>query len=260
MLIKTLLVLVAMAAPALAYEPVTCTPINKTRSIIASVDSADNFCTFMTGYGVDPVAPNEGCAGVYCHGTVKNGAQPMPKGYILSTNYLKNATYVQVTGCIDSSVWAQNPLDDGGQMDSHGWPYSCQGWAKFVSLIEPATNTFCIRCCDKDNNVDCNTSISTKGCWNVIPGQYTMADGTACKAPANMTTPTTSPGLPTSSANPPTSSSGTSVSISVSGGAGTSPTPGTGSGTGANAGDRVSVSVEMVGAVVAVALALAASF
>ncbi|KAG0358166.1 hypothetical protein BG005_002637 [Podila minutissima] len=251
MLIKTLLVLVAMAAPALAYEPVTCTPINKTRSIIASVDSADNFCTFMTGYGVDPVAPNEGCAGVYCHGTVKNGAQPMPKGYILSTNYLKNATYVQVTGCIDSSVWAQNPLDDGGQMDSHGWPYSCQGWAKFVSLIEPATNTFCIRCCDKDNNVDCNTSISTKGCWNVIPGQYTMADGTACKAPANMTTPTTSPGLP-SSAIPPTSS--------VSGSAGTSPTPGTGSGTGANAGGRVSVSVEMVGAVVAVALALAASF
>ncbi|KAG0088941.1 hypothetical protein BGZ93_003579 [Podila epicladia] len=256
MLIKTLLVLVAMAAPALAYEPVTCTPINKTRSIIASIDSADNFCTFMTGYGVDPVAPNEGCAGVYCHGTVKNGAQPMPKGYILSTNYLKNATYVQVTGCIDSSVWAQNPRDDGGQMDSHGWPYSCQGWAKFVSLIEPATNTFCIRCCDKDNNVDCNTSISTKGCWNVIPGQYTMADGTACKAPANMTTPTASTGVPTSTAILPTSSSGASATISGSGGAGTSPTPGTGT----NAGGRVLVSVEMVGAIVAVALALAASF
>ncbi|KAG0327808.1 hypothetical protein BG000_000790 [Podila horticola] len=247
MLIKTLLVLVAMAAPALAYEPVTCTPINKTRSIIASIDSADNFCTFMTGYGVNPVAPNEGCAGVYCQGTVKNGAQAMPKGYILSSNYLKNTTYVQVTGCIDSSVWAQNPLDDGGQMDSHGWPYSCVGWAKFVSLIEPATNTFCIRCCDQDNNVDCNTSISTKGCWNVVPGLYTMADGTACKPPANMTTPTTpttSGALPTSSAVPPTSS-------------GTSPT--SGSGTGSSAGGRVSVSVEMVGAVVAVALALASS-
>ncbi|KAF9374806.1 hypothetical protein CPC16_001061 [Podila verticillata] len=257
MLIKTLLVLVAMAAPALAYEPVTCTPINSTRSIIASIDDANDFCTFMTGYGVNPVAPNEGCAGVYCQGKVKNGAQAMPAGYILSSNYAKNTSYVQVTGCIDSSVWAQNPQDEGGQMDSHGWPYSCQGWAKFVSLIEPATNTFCIRCCDADNNVDCNTSISTKGCWNVVPGLYTMADGSACKPPANMTTTPTSTtsGVPTSSATPITSSGGAGIPTPISGSG-----SGSGSGTGSSAGSRVSVSIEMVGAVAAVALALAASF
>ncbi|KAG0333995.1 hypothetical protein BG004_000600 [Podila humilis] len=259
MFIKSLLVLVAMAATpvaVLAYEPVTCTPINKTRSIIASIDDASNFCTFMTGYGVDPVAPNEGCAGVYCHGKVKNGAQPMPKGYILSSNYAKNTSYVQVTGCIDSSVWAQNPLDDGGQMDSHGWPYSCQGWAKFVSLIEPATNTYCIRCCDKDDNVDCNTSISTKGCWNVIPGQYTMADGSACKAPANMTTPTTSPSatgpVSTTSGTPSPSSAGSTIATP-------SGAPSTNN-KGSAAIRLTSFSIEILGAMAAVALAIAASF
>ncbi|OAQ23867.1 hypothetical protein K457DRAFT_39385, partial [Linnemannia elongata AG-77] len=138
------------------------------------IDSASQFCTFMTGYGVAPVAPNEGCGAVYCYGQQKNGGLKMPDGYILSTNYLKNDTaqYVQVTGCIDSSVWAQDPTDDGGQMDSHGWPYSCAGYNKFVSLLEPATNTFCIRCCMTTDNSDCNTSISTKGCWNVVPGVY----------------------------------------------------------------------------------------
>ncbi|KAF9982315.1 hypothetical protein BGZ65_002999, partial [Modicella reniformis] len=157
MLLKTVLVAVALAAPAFAYEEVTCTK-NATQNIITSINPETNsFCTMMTGYGVYPVAPNEGCASVYCYGEKSKLAPPMPAGYILSTNFQVTPNFTQVTGCIDSSVWAQNPIDDGGQMDSHGWPYSCEGFGKFVSLIEPATNSFCLRCCKDNNNIDCNT-------------------------------------------------------------------------------------------------------
>ncbi|KAG0335648.1 hypothetical protein BG000_007360, partial [Podila horticola] len=95
MFTKTLLFAALVAPAVLAYEPVTCSPVNATRSIITSIDSADSFCTFLTG-------------------PVKNGGLPMPKGYILSSNYARNDTnqYVQVTGCIDSSVWAQDPMDE----------------------------------------------------------------------------------------------------------------------------------------------------
>lgn len=141
----------------LAYEPITCTK-NATQNIVTSIKDGTEFCTMLTGYGVTPVAPNEGCASVYCYGPASPLGPPMPKGYITSTNYAKTTNYTQVTGCIDSTVWAQNPQDEGGQMDSNGWPYACQGSKKFVSLIEPATNTFCIRCCADDNKIDCNTS------------------------------------------------------------------------------------------------------
>ncbi|KAF9154084.1 hypothetical protein BGX20_004760, partial [Mortierella sp. AD010] len=177
MLTKTLLLVAALAAaPAMAYEPVTCKK-NATQNIVTSITSNKAFCTMLTGYGVYPVAPNEGCGSVYCYGPPSDLGPPMPKGYILSVNYLATENYTQVTGCMDSSVWGQNPTDEGGQMDSHGWPYSCQGFKKFVSLLEPASNTYCLRCCKEDNNIDCNTSISTHGCWNVVPGKYTMADG-----------------------------------------------------------------------------------
>ncbi|KAG9320226.1 hypothetical protein KVV02_005145 [Mortierella alpina] len=261
MLVKTILLLVAAAAPAFAYEPVTCTrndtqDLSKAVHITASITDADNFCTMMTGYGVNPVAPNEGCGEVYCQGKIVADSHPMPKGYILSSHYVKNTSYVQITGCIDSSVWGQDPRDDGGQMDSHGWPFKCQGYPKFVSLIEPATNTFCIRCCDKDDNVDCNTSISTKGCWNVIPGVYTMADGSACKAPNNSTVPPSS----SASAGVPTAT-GSTPSATVSGSVGL---PGTTTGTGGNtnptnAGPRLSYSLEFVGSVAVFAMAVAAS-
>ncbi|KAG0305229.1 hypothetical protein BGZ97_001180 [Linnemannia gamsii] len=185
MFMKALASFALLATPLLlqvnAYEPVTCQK-NATQNIVTSITSANDFCTMLPGYGVYPVAPNEGCASVYCYGAASKLGPPMPKGYILSANYAvsPNNSYVQVTGCIDSSVWGQNPTDDGGQMDSHGWPYSCQGWKKFVSLIEPASNTYCIRCCSEDNNVDCNTSISTKGCWNVVPG---LGNGSGASGP-----------------------------------------------------------------------------
>ncbi|CAO3570299.1 unnamed protein product [Mortierella alpina] len=202
MFLKKALLLVAAAAPLISGEKLTCTRndtqvLKDAKHITASITDANNFCTMLTGYGVKPVAENEGCGEVYCHGEVKDDGHPMPEGYILSSNYLKTPDYVQITGCINSSVWAQDPLDDGGQMDSHGWPFHCAGYKKFVSLLEPSTNTFCLRCCVEKENVHCNTSISTHGCYNVIPGNYTMADGSECKPP------TLPPGTKPSATSPP---------------------------------------------------------
>jgi hypothetical protein len=68
--------------------------------------------------------------------------------------------------------------------------------------------------------------ISTKGCWNVIPGVYTMADGTACKPPAgspyaNTTTTTTvAPSITatgTATASNPSGSGGISITVTGSG-------------------------------------------
>lgn len=154
MFLKATVALVALAAQALAFS--TCDlPGSGTQNTTVSITNGSAFCLMLTGYGVFPVAQNEGCASSYCYGPASKLGPAMPKGYILSANYEKKSEYVQVTGCIDSSVWDQNPLDQGGQMDSHGWPYTCQGYKKFVSLIEPATNTYCIRCCNSMN--DCNT-------------------------------------------------------------------------------------------------------
>ncbi|KAF9184620.1 hypothetical protein BGZ50_003574 [Haplosporangium sp. Z 11] len=187
MLLKNILfVALAIATPILAGPtkiPTTCTR-NETRATVTSITDADNFCTMLTNYGASPVAQYEKCASAYCHGTPANGAKPMPEGLILSSHFAedKDKGYVQITGCIDAAKWGLNSTDEGGQMDSHGFPYTCQGYKKFVSLLEPSTNTFCIRCCKDNNKSDCNTSISTKGCMAIVPGKYTMADGSACKA------------------------------------------------------------------------------
>ncbi|KAF9274708.1 hypothetical protein BGZ68_000422 [Mortierella alpina] len=188
MLLKTLLLLAAVAAPALAYEPVDCKRndtqnLKKAKHITVAITDENNFCTMLTGYGVKDVASHEGCAEVYCHGEVVDDGHPMPEGYILSSHFEQTDHYVQITGCMNSAVWGQHPKDDGGQMDSHGWPFHCKNYKKFVSLLEPSTNTYCVRCCDKDDNSDCDTSHSTGGCSRVVPGKYEMKDGSPCMTP-----------------------------------------------------------------------------
>ncbi|KAG0010123.1 hypothetical protein BGZ82_003674, partial [Podila clonocystis] len=79
----------------------------------------------LTGYGVPSIASYEGCSESYCQGKIVDDGHPMPKGYILSSHYEMSDSYVQITGCINSSVWAQNSDDNGGQIDSHAWPFHC---------------------------------------------------------------------------------------------------------------------------------------
>ncbi|KAF9111358.1 hypothetical protein BGX27_005027 [Mortierella sp. AM989] len=260
MFTKSILLFAALAAtPTLAYEAVYCDK-NATQNIVTSITSANAFCTMLTGYGVDPVAPNEGCGSVYCYGPPSDLGPPMPEGYITSVNYVSTEHYVQVTGCLNSTVWAQNPKDEGGQMDSHGWPYSCKGYKKFVSLLEPASNTYCLRCCDEDSSKDCNTGKSTYGCATVIPGDYTMADGSACVPPPGSPNPIGSDGVSVTSSSAVVAASATAESAAASTHAAVvkdaKPNNAQKS---INAGSRASSKVEAMGAAVAVALAVAAA-
>ncbi|KAI1315023.1 hypothetical protein EDD11_001408 [Mortierella claussenii] len=267
MLWKTVFVLAALAAPAFAEEPSNCTRAPGGYHNVTSIIDDKNFCTMLPPFGTNPVAPSEACANSYCFGDkyTANTSDYLvgPKNFILSSWYTQNvsAQYTQITGCIDSAAWGLNPTDDGGQMDSHGWQYHCANAKKFVSLLEPATNTFCIRCCNgTDVDINCDTSHSTKGCWNLVPGQYTTPDGLACKPPVG------SPNSTATATLPATTSTATAT-VSVPGG-GSTGVPGTGSTSAGStqpsskpsAASHFSSSIEMIGLVAAAALAIASAF
>ncbi|GJJ77149.1 hypothetical protein EMPS_09508 [Entomortierella parvispora] len=269
MLMKATLFIAALAAPTLAWEIVTChRPDNSTaQRIVTSITPNVGFCTMLTGKGIYPVAPNEGCADVYCYGPASDLGPPTPANYILSANYAQTANYTQVTGCIDSAVWDQNPTDEGGQMDSHGWPYSCKGFKKFVSLLEPASNTYCLRCCNGDNvDTDCDTSHSTKGCWNLIPGDYSMNDKlkSACKPPVgapvtNGTTPSAGvSGVPAAGASGTAPGTAPTNGASPSGGSGSSGSLPAASKP-SSAGAQTSTSYKVLGAAAALTMAVVAA-
>ncbi|KAF9399618.1 hypothetical protein BGX21_005921 [Mortierella sp. AD011] len=164
---KTLFVLATIAASAFAEEFSNCTRPAGGFHNVTEINADGSFCTMLPPYGVNNVAINEACANSYCFdGKYTNSSTHLvgPSDFILSSHYVANTTnsYVQITGCIDSSKWGLSPTDEGGQMDSHGWKYTCSGYKKFLSLLEPATNTFCIRCCNGDNvDSDCNTTGSS---------------------------------------------------------------------------------------------------
>ncbi|KAF9430216.1 hypothetical protein BGZ76_000914, partial [Entomortierella beljakovae] len=162
MLLKTLFVIAALAAPAFAEEPSNCKRDVSGYHNVTEINADGSFCTMLSPFGSQEVAPDEACANSYCFGgSYTNTSTHLvgPKDLILSVNYVENKTaqYTQITGCMDGSKWGFNPIDQGGQMDSHGWQYSCKGYKKFVSLLEPQSNTYCIRCCNGDVDVDCDT-------------------------------------------------------------------------------------------------------
>ncbi|KAB5589295.1 putative effector protein [Ceratobasidium theobromae] len=82
--------------------------------------------------------------------------------------------YVQMTGCFRREKFGFNDDDEGGQYDngSKGHPKcsKCVGFDHYVSLIEPAENRACLRCCE--DPADCPTNMDTQGCEAVIPGNY----------------------------------------------------------------------------------------
>ncbi|KAF9175441.1 hypothetical protein BGX20_005306 [Mortierella sp. AD010] len=235
---KTLFVLATIAASAFAEEFSNCTRPAGGFHNVTEINADGSFCTMLPPYGVNNVAINEACANSYCFdGKYTNSSTHLvgPSDFILSSHYVANTTnsYVQITGCIDSSKWGLSPTDEGGQMDSHGWKYTCSGYKKFLSLLEPATNTFCIRCCNGDNvDSDCNTSN-----WRSPNCHHRTATATV-------------PGVATT-----TAAAGSSTTAAAA-----NPSSSTGSGSkGTSAGSRFSVSLESV-AVAAVAVMAVAAF
>ncbi|KAI9275554.1 hypothetical protein BDA99DRAFT_420263, partial [Phascolomyces articulosus] len=139
------------------------------------VVDANNFCTFLppTDSTDRVVSDTEWNALPFCMGNTPaaTGAGKIPDGFIQSAHFVATDDYVQVTGQIDPSKANLLTTDWGGQYDIKAPnPSECAGYNFYVNLIEPASFTYCIRCCNDEAN--CNRGISEKGCAHIIPGDY----------------------------------------------------------------------------------------
>ncbi|KAI9273359.1 hypothetical protein EDC94DRAFT_594656 [Helicostylum pulchrum] len=150
--------------------------------MIAQVVDANDFCVFLPPDDATDriISDSEWNANAFCMGTtpLAKNSGTLPSGFIKSAHYVKTDAYVQVTGQMDYTKANLVGSDGGGQMDIKA-PVgsSCAGWSYYVNLIEPESNTYCMRCCNDTTN--CNRGISEKGCAHIIPGDYSGPnDGT----------------------------------------------------------------------------------
>ncbi|CAO3613077.1 unnamed protein product [Mucor hiemalis] len=150
--------------------------------MIAQVVDASDFCVFLPPDDATDriISDSEWDANAFCMGStpLATNAGKLPSGFIRSAHFVKTDAYVQVTGQIDYTKANLDGTDGGGQMDIKApTGSSCAGWDYYVNLIEPSTNTYCIRCCNDTQN--CNRGISQDGCAKIIPGDYSGPnDGT----------------------------------------------------------------------------------
>ncbi|ORZ13527.1 hypothetical protein BCR42DRAFT_418492 [Absidia repens] len=157
--------------------------------MIGQVVDATNFCVFLppSGEMSDPLSDNEWDGQAYCLGSTPKAvdANTLPDGFIQSAHYVATDDYVQVTGQIDASKMGLNPTDEGAQFDIMAPKgSSCAGWDYYVNLIEPAGNTYCMRCCNDTTN--CNRGISQDGCARIVPGDYSgPMDGSGSSLPSS---------------------------------------------------------------------------
>jgi hypothetical protein len=119
---------------------------------IAQVVDANNFCVFLPpSDSVDRgIADTEWNAEAFCIGKapLAKNAGKLESGFIQSAHYLATDKYVQVTGQINPAKARLNATDEGGQYDIKAPKgSSCAGWKFYVNLVEPAGNTYCMRCC-----------------------------------------------------------------------------------------------------------------
>ncbi|KAI8890976.1 hypothetical protein K501DRAFT_235875 [Backusella circina FSU 941] len=158
---------------------------------VAQIVDANNFCVFLppTDSTDRLISDTEWNAQAFCHGKAPKAtnAGKLESGFIQSAHYVKTKDYVQITGQIDPSKANLDPTDEGGQYDVKAPKgATCAGWTYFVNLIEPAGNTYCIRCCNDTTN--CNRGISSKGCAHIIPGDYSGPFTGVASAPAASST------------------------------------------------------------------------
>ncbi|CAG8469078.1 6054_t:CDS:1 [Paraglomus occultum] len=162
---KKLTVLLAIVALVLAA------PIRLGTTV--TIDSKSVFCLLLPRKRGGNIAASESSAVSFCTKATTNtpNTNILPKDCIKTINHATGPGYVQIMGRIDSSKYGLRSDDGGGQYDPKARPgSSCAGAKKFVHLIEPDTQLYCIRCCTDPKK--CNTGISTKGCRVIIPGTY----------------------------------------------------------------------------------------
>lgn len=163
-----LLAVACHAAPSMKRDPVTITTTTTGFSVQLSSDTA--FCSFMPPQPGDDVGGTENDGIPFCTNSTLGG-QVFPTGFIKTSHYASSSSYAQVTGTIDRTAYNLSASDGGGQYDNRDIDgVTCNGWNYFVNLIEPDSQTFCIRCCESQD--DCRLGISTFGCETIVPGDY----------------------------------------------------------------------------------------
>jgi hypothetical protein len=143
------------------------------RALTATV-TPGAFCSFLPPEPGGNIAGSESNAVVFCNkpSSQAPNANIFPSGFIKTAHFAKGSGFVQVTGRIDRRAYGLSASDGGGQYDSNGAPPGgrVSGAKKFVNLVEPDREHFCIRACTDPSK--CNTGESTEGCEVVIPGNY----------------------------------------------------------------------------------------
>ncbi|CAG8541641.1 4922_t:CDS:1 [Acaulospora colombiana] len=172
-LFKLLLILLAITSTAISIPPYRRDPGNK-ETITATLENDSVFCSFLPpDYGGN-ISGSENNAVAFCNTPSPNapGARIFPEGFIKSYHFATGDGYIQVTGTIHRDAYGLSENDGGGQYDSAGAPpgATCAHYNRFVNLVEPDVELFCIRCCTDTSK--CNTGISQYGCKKVIPGDY----------------------------------------------------------------------------------------
>ncbi|KAI9478499.1 MAG: hypothetical protein EXX96DRAFT_571139 [Benjaminiella poitrasii] len=162
----------------IASSLVKSAPVSSSSSYYpqTTIDSQNEFCLFLPPQPGLEVAVNEDNGIPFCtKKDLVNNSTEFPEGFITTAHYLRNSSYVQITGYFDREKYSLNATDGGGQYDNHnkGKPVGaqCKDYKYFVSMIEPDIERFCIRCCQEEE--DCITGRSAYGCLRIIDGDYT---------------------------------------------------------------------------------------
>ncbi|CAB4417412.1 unnamed protein product [Rhizophagus irregularis] len=168
--LSTLIIILAIVASAHA----AAVWLRRATPRTVTVESEEVFCSFLPKTHGEEIGDSEDDAIPFC--TKANpanapGAKKFPNGFIKSANFAKGKGFVQITGTIDRTKYKLKKSDGGGQYDTKAPSGAvCKGFKKFVNLVEPDINIFCIRCCTDTKK--CKTGESTKGCAVVVPGDY----------------------------------------------------------------------------------------
>lgn len=153
-------------------------------STTVHITSVTDFSILLPSDG-ELVSDAESDGTAYC--TDGSGCQnSFPAGFITGANISQasDGSYIQITGCLDSSKFHFAQNDAGGQMDvrfPNGAQCTFGGYgASFIEQVEPSANRFCLRCCASANDqVNCNSHNDKAGCPVAVPGIYDFA-GVSC--------------------------------------------------------------------------------
>ncbi|KAK0220152.1 hypothetical protein IW262DRAFT_1272760 [Armillaria fumosa] len=150
------------------------------------ITNSSDFALLMPRNSDKPVSSSENDAIAYCS-SGSSCAYALPDGFITAAEvYNVEGTYVQITGCMDSSKMSMSSKDDGGQFDVR-YPNGAQctfgGYgASFIEQLEPSAGRFCLRCCaSAHDQTNCNSHQDRAGCLAAIPGKYDFPElGVTC--------------------------------------------------------------------------------